>query len=1282
MGAGKEEPRSAVPVERTVTGTFLADGAPPIPPLQVAPEGSQESAPSRETTPQQGTSVPDSFDGYVLLRPIGRGGMGEVFLARDTLLERAVAIKLIGALEPGAIARERFLREARAIARLQHPNVVAVYRAGAVAGVPYLVSELVRGGSLDRLDLPLPWADLLRVCVGLAAGLAAAHRRGVLHRDLKPANALLADDGEVKLCDFGLAKLIGSPGEEASGSATSSGASDGSTAELTREGVWLGTPRYMAPEIWRSEPATVQTDLYSLGAMFYKLASGEPATNGSTLEELRTAALAGPRRPLAELAPELDRRFSTLVDRCLAPLPAERPTTADEVYSELVALTANVAKPPPGNPYRGLRAFDAEHRALFFGRRSESVAVLELLRTDSLVIVAGDSGVGKSSLCRAGVLPLVTEGRMEERSWSTIRIVPGRHPLTELGRALARHLADDDAVIVSTLNGDARALASRLRAHLGDSRGLVVFVDQLEELVTESDLEERDAAAAALAELASRIPGVRVLATARGDFLTHLAALPGLGHEMARSLYLLGPLDRGQLREVIVGPARSSGLSFESEALVETLVAAADTSTSALPLLQFALAELWERRDEARRTIPAAALDAIGGVDGALARHADGVLAAMSPGERRAARHLLTQVVTTRGTRAYRPESEIVGDNPLARAALRALVRGRLLAVHSDDDGQPIYAVTHEALLTGWSSLRTWLDRDGERRAVHERLAVAAVEWERLSAARAVLWGAAQLAEATRVELTPAGLAGRERAFLEASLREARRRSKRRLLMMIAAPVVVLAAWSGLAFKARVDRRHAVSRQLALALPTLDQAELQRAVALTSRTLSFGFFSSGLSDVGERLWENATIQNEAAETSLQKASGPLETAFQLDSDSADARDLLARSMLERAELAQTFHNQARLDEVMARLSRIDRDETWLAQWNAPAQVAIVTAPSGARVSVARYIPGAERWSKTDEKPLGTTPVTATLSKGSYLLTLQLDGREPVRYPILLSRSERAEVRVAFPASIPDGFTYVPEGSFLYGSEQATDFRRSYLVAEPEHEVHLGSFFIGTHEVTWAQWLEFLDSQPAAIRQEHWPAADGIQLRLSDGRYSLHFKPSGFEYVALAGQPIVYHDRVERAQQDWLRFPVTGIRSVDGEAYAAWLSSSGKVPGARLCTDQEWERAARGADERTFPHGNHLSPSDANFDETYGRKPGGFGLDEVGSHPSSNSPFGVADLAGNAWEYVRSFSNDKLIFVRSGGFYQAAAIQNSINRDQTEPEFQAIGTGLRICSDAR
>src|SRR5499427_8227850 len=156
---------------------------------------------------EPGWQPPDEFEEYRLVRLLGRGAMGEVYLARDSLLDRAVAVKFVNAAKD-PVARARFFDEARAIARLQHSNVVAIHRIGEVAGHPYLVSEYVRGRPLDQIERPVAWRQVLEIALDLARGLAAAHRCGVLHRDVKPANAILSDDGRAKLLDFGLARVM------------------------------------------------------------------------------------------------------------------------------------------------------------------------------------------------------------------------------------------------------------------------------------------------------------------------------------------------------------------------------------------------------------------------------------------------------------------------------------------------------------------------------------------------------------------------------------------------------------------------------------------------------------------------------------------------------------------------------------------------------------------------------------------------------------------------------------------------------------------------------------------------------------------------------------------------------------------------------------------------------------------------------------------------------------------------------------------------------------------
>jgi hypothetical protein len=253
---------------------------------------------------------------YVLLAPLGEGGMGVVHSAWDTELEREVALKILtNGTRPEQV--ERFLREAEAMARLRHPNVVGIHEVGAAQGVPFLSMELVAGGSLEDLLLtgPLELQRTAEVALDVARGLAHAHAQGVVHRDLKPANVLLDGEGKALLTDFGLARLID----------TDEG--------LTKSGQVVGTPHYMSPEqaLGKGRHATPASDVFGLGAVIYRMAEGAPPFDGETLLELvRQIATCEPRT-----VEFMDPALSAIVACCLEKDPEDRYSHAGEVAAEL-----------------------------------------------------------------------------------------------------------------------------------------------------------------------------------------------------------------------------------------------------------------------------------------------------------------------------------------------------------------------------------------------------------------------------------------------------------------------------------------------------------------------------------------------------------------------------------------------------------------------------------------------------------------------------------------------------------------------------------------------------------------------------------------------------------------------------------------------------------------------------------------------------------------------------------------------------------------------------------
>ncbi len=292
---------------------------------------------------------------YEILALLGAGGMGEVYRARDTRLERDVAVKVLPAnLSSDPSLRQRMEREAKAVSKLSHPHICTLHDIGHQDGVDFLVMELVEGETLEhRLTKgPLPPEQTMRLAAQIADALAKAHKRGITHRDLKPSNIMLTKSG-TKLMDFGLAKE--------SGPVPLAAALTEMTVEqskLTVEGTIVGTFQYMAPEQLEGKEADARTDIFALGEVIYEMATGTPAFVGKSRASLIAAILSSEPQPMAVLQPMTPPALERVVKKCLAKDPDERWQSANDLSSELSWIaeggghTAGAAPLPTGKKTR------------------------------------------------------------------------------------------------------------------------------------------------------------------------------------------------------------------------------------------------------------------------------------------------------------------------------------------------------------------------------------------------------------------------------------------------------------------------------------------------------------------------------------------------------------------------------------------------------------------------------------------------------------------------------------------------------------------------------------------------------------------------------------------------------------------------------------------------------------------------------------------------------------------------------------------------------------------
>ncbi len=548
---------------------------------------------------------------------------------------------------------------------------------------------------------------------------------------LKPSNVVLPADGRIRVVDFGLARADGFD------------AGQGNVA---------GTPEWMAPEQWCGEPYTDGVDVWALGVLVHDLLmAAHPFGRCESVAQRREVVLDPTRLPLPLLREGLDQSVADMVTRSLLRDPRGRPSCLEwrQVIDDV--LTPSSPLGAEASPYRGLAAFEEAHAHVFFGREAEIEAFLERLRGTPVLPIIGPSGAGKSSFLTAGVIP-----RLRAREpWTVIALRPGADPFVALASRLVL-FGDGAPASAQTRSAQEQAtaeLAAALRvtptllglrlSMLAAAGGgpVLLAIDQLEELFTHDVPDEDVQSFLKLLASASDDPiePVRAVFTLRDDFLGRIPEL--------RQLFVLRRLGRDELRRTIAGPLERTAYRFDHPPTIEQILDEIGDAAGSLPLLQFVCRALWDSRDTARHLLLRASYERLGGVAGALARHADACMAELSVGEQRLARQILVRLVAgTTSRRVVEREALLAGLETGAARVLDRLLSARLVTQRrAHGDGGFLVELAHESLLQSWDQLARWIDESREERRLLDELEGAASLWSRRGRRLDETWSANEL---------------------------------------------------------------------------------------------------------------------------------------------------------------------------------------------------------------------------------------------------------------------------------------------------------------------------------------------------------------------------------------------------------------------------------------------------------------------------------------------------------------------------------------------------------
>ncbi|MGI9608953.1 MAG: BTAD domain-containing putative transcriptional regulator, partial [Acidimicrobiia bacterium] len=756
-------------------GSHLFESMPePIPVYQLGVAGLADSFPPlrlRELPPPI-PGTGEGLPGYELRDEVGSGVFGVIHRAYQPSVGREVAVKII---RPEFANHPEFIRrfevEAQLVARLEHPHIVPMYDYWREPDGAFLVMRWLRGGSL---------------ATRLRGGPLTTSDVHSLLEDIVPALDHAHRHGVVHR-DLKPSNILFD--------------TDGN-AFLTDFGV--------AKRVDQAGVASIAEDVRGLAVLVSRCLEGSPVSDETS-------------RFLAEAD---DGRFATLAGLLEA---WERVAGEGNAASEEIRFT------PTRNPYKGLSAFGELDAADFFGRNTETEQLVAAVAAKRLVAVVGPSGIGKSSVVRAGLLPAIREGAVGgSAEWLIADLMPGSFPFEELASALYRVATEPSIDLEDELRRDQRGLVRAVKRHLPDGAALMLVIDQFEELFTLVDDEEERAAFLELlhAAVSDERSNIRIVLTMRADFFDEPLRFGEFGDLLRESTVPIAAPSDTALRDIITQPAAGVGVAFEP-GLVERIAADVKDQPGALPLLEFSLTELFSGRETDEIAIPA--YEHSGGVLGALGRRAEEIYGRLNPVGRDATRQVFLRLVnvsdwgenTRRRVRVREFEELAIGPEDL-KTVLDEFRGHRLLTFDRDRTTHgPTVEVGHEAILTHWPRLAAWVADLREDLLLHSRLAVAVADWETSGRSDGFLLSSGRLDQhETWSADSQVSLTSGESEFLNLSRsdvdeqRQRRRTVRRRVLAGFAAAAVVAVAFGLVATlqrnEAQQARDAATARELAV----------------------------------------------------------------------------------------------------------------------------------------------------------------------------------------------------------------------------------------------------------------------------------------------------------------------------------------------------------------------------------------------------------------------------------------------------------------------------------